>query len=335
MKYLLFMILIIFINSKSFGRFTDLAMNNFLIENDLLHNAPVYRYEKNLPTVSENRNLRRAEDQNLGIITNGPQPSSYQQMNVPSNYNQAPQPKNSQTSYSYTPQVTSYPNYSPTDYSFYPNKITYTSDMNVFNPLYSRVDNSQSDDRNRVIPGELIRNNNENSEARRVNSISISSEENSHSSLEKFQDVTNEVKSLKTELFGNPNENMDFYKRNRNAYDAKVLQRAGKIAKILEMEELLDFYSQNNKSVAKRESKEISNSNQKENKALNSNITIKQIPNNVNTEKNKVESEKKIETIPTSIPLAKESKEKVKEIKPLENKDSKNPPKETTAEIKK
>jgi hypothetical protein len=59
---------------------------------------------------------------------------------------------------------------------------------------------------------------------------------------QRFQDVIKDIKSLKIDIFGNAEESMDFYKRNRNAYDPKLLERSMKIAKILELEELLEFY---------------------------------------------------------------------------------------------
>jgi hypothetical protein len=87
------------------------------------------------------------------------------------------------------------------------------------------------------------RKNNENISMRKVNSLS----ESSLSTTSKFQDVINEIKTIKIDLFGNPEENMDFYKRNKNAYDPKLIERLTKIAKILELEELLDFYNSNKK----------------------------------------------------------------------------------------
>jgi hypothetical protein len=88
-----------------------------------------------------------------------------------------------------------------------------------------------------------IQKNDENTPSRKVNSLS----ENSLSTTTKFQDVINEIKTIKIELFGNSEENMDFYKRNKNAYDPKLIYRLTKIAKILELEELLDFYNSNKK----------------------------------------------------------------------------------------
>jgi hypothetical protein len=76
---------------------------------------------------------------------------------------------------------------------------------------------------------------------------SLRKSESSLSTTTKFQDVINEIKSIKIELFGNPEENMDFYKRNKNAYDPKLIERLTKIAKIIELEELLDFYNSNKK----------------------------------------------------------------------------------------
>ena len=60
----------------------------------------------------------------------------------------------------------------------------------------------------------------------------------------KFNNTMDEVRLLKIELFGNPHENMDFYKRNKNAYDVLILQRSTKIAKIMELENLLGLYSE-------------------------------------------------------------------------------------------
>jgi hypothetical protein len=62
-----------------------------------------------------------------------------------------------------------------------------------------------------------------------------------------FQDIINEIRTLKIGLFGDPDENMDFYKRNKNAYDPKIIEKMTKIGKILELEELLEFYNNNKK----------------------------------------------------------------------------------------
>jgi hypothetical protein len=75
------------------------------------------------------------------------------------------------------------------------------------------------------------------------------------STVSKFQDVINEIRTIKIDLFGNPEESMDFYKRNKNAYDPKLIQRLTKIGKVLELEELLEFYNSNNSS--KRKSEEV------------------------------------------------------------------------------
>ena len=56
-----------------------------------------------------------------------------------------------------------------------------------------------------------------------------------------FSDTIRDIRKIKIELFGNPEANMDFYKRNKNAYDARILQRSMKIAKILELESLLQL----------------------------------------------------------------------------------------------
>ena len=64
--------------------------------------------------------------------------------------------------------------------------------------------------------------------------------------LNKFQDVIGEIKGLKLELFGKEDADMKFYRANKNTYfDNELLKRAEKISKVLELEELLDFYSKN------------------------------------------------------------------------------------------
>lgn len=60
-----------------------------------------------------------------------------------------------------------------------------------------------------------------------------------------FQDIINEIRTLKINLFGDPEENMDFYKRNKKAYDPKIIQKMTKIGKVLELEELLEYYNKN------------------------------------------------------------------------------------------
>jgi hypothetical protein len=140
--------------------------------------------------------------------------------------------QNPQPSYVYYPSSTTYTLDSPPTYSYYPGKATYTSDLNVYNPLFSRKTDTGFEE-------ESYR-----KEEKRPE-VSYRSESTMSSSTSRFQDVINEVKSLKIELFGNETESMDFYKRNRNAYDPVILQRQQKIAKILELEELLEFYNSN------------------------------------------------------------------------------------------
>jgi len=58
-----------------------------------------------------------------------------------------------------------------------------------------------------------------------------------------FSDISRDIKNMKLELFGNAEADMSFYKKNRNAYfDKAWLEKAHKIAKILELEELVEFY---------------------------------------------------------------------------------------------
>jgi len=57
----------------------------------------------------------------------------------------------------------------------------------------------------------------------------------------KFKDVISEIRNLKIELFGNPMENMDFFKRNKNVYNSEAIKRASKIAKILELEDVMEI----------------------------------------------------------------------------------------------
>lgn len=61
----------------------------------------------------------------------------------------------------------------------------------------------------------------------------------------KYADIINEIKLNKIDLFGKPDQNMDFYKRNKNVYSTKAIERMTKINKILELEELLEFYINN------------------------------------------------------------------------------------------
>jgi hypothetical protein len=82
----------------------------------------------------------------------------------------------------------------------------------------------------------------------------------------KFDGALNELQQLKIELFGDPDKNMDFYKRNRNAYDPKLLERFQKIFHILELEDLIDFY---------KETSEKSHKNVKEQENVNKSNTKK------------------------------------------------------------
>jgi hypothetical protein len=92
---------------------------------------------------------------------------------------------------------------------------------------------------------------------------------------QRFQDVIDDVKVLKIELFGNSDESMDFFKRNRNAYDAKVLQRSMKIAKILELEELLDYYQKQHINLDEFEPTRISKVDTRYIKSENHNAVIR------------------------------------------------------------
>jgi hypothetical protein len=90
--------------------------------------------------------------------------------------------------------------------------------------------------------------------------------DNSFSVESKFNDVINEIRTKKIELFGDPEENMDFYKRNRNVFDSRILERSYKIAKILELEELLQFYlNQNNSNLKKLKTRQEPEKNHKNN----------------------------------------------------------------------
>jgi len=80
-----------------------------------------------------------------------------------------------------------------------------------------------------------------------------------------FQDVSEEIKNLKKEVFGNSNADMSFYKSNKNSfYDSKWLERAQKIAKILELEELLEFFMNHNNNKPITQNKEVKKESQKE-----------------------------------------------------------------------
>ena len=120
-----------------------------------------------------------------------------------------------------------------------------------------------------------------------------------------FEDVIGEVKSLKSELFGNGEADMSFYKKNKNAYyDAQWLQRAQKISKILELEELLEFYEKNNKKVeikvvTESSKKEIKKEEKKiENVILSANKEVKITKEEIKTEKNvEIKSQQNLDKI--------------------------------------
>ena len=66
----------------------------------------------------------------------------------------------------------------------------------------------------------------------------------------KFKDVISELKNLKTDLFGNPEADMKIYRKNKIPYyDSRWIQRAHKIVKVLELEELLQFYNDKSKKI--------------------------------------------------------------------------------------
>jgi len=74
---------------------------------------------------------------------------------------------------------------------------------------------------------------------------------------EDYSNLYGDIKKMKLELFGNSEEDMALYRSNKKGnFDKAWLDRAHKIDKILELEELLDFYqkshnsSQANKSMA-------------------------------------------------------------------------------------
>ena len=92
----------------------------------------------------------------------------------------------------------------------------------------------------------IIRNSQISIDGREEGDDEFEKEKSRFSANSKFQDVINDIRAIKIELFGNPEENMDFFKRNKNVYDSKLLQRSMKIAKILELEELLQFYEETN-----------------------------------------------------------------------------------------
>ena len=85
-----------------------------------------------------------------------------------------------------------------------------------------------------------------NTKYRKTNDANASANANVDADVSsKFKDIINEVRTLKIGLFGDPDENMDFYKRNKKAYDPKIIEKMTKIGKILELEELLEFYTTN------------------------------------------------------------------------------------------
>jgi len=130
-----------------------------------------------------------------------------------------------------------------------------------------------------------------------------------------FQDVINDIKSLKNEIFGNPDADMAFYKKNKNAYyDSQWLVRAQKISKILELEELLEFYNKNNNNdninvQTKIEKKEAA----KESKPIETKPDIS--TSNIKIEKKEIQKEIKQEVKPNV-----EKKETPKVNKLVENK---------------
>lgn len=72
----------------------------------------------------------------------------------------------------------------------------------------------------------------------------------------KFDNVVKEMKDLKSELFGNSDADMQIYRKNRDGiYDSQWLMRAKKIAKILELEELLDYYEKNHNNIIYKQTK--------------------------------------------------------------------------------
>lgn len=117
-----------------------------------------------------------------------------------------------------------------------PNKDIETTKNKKLNIIPLKINKSQIEKEKKNSNNKRVLNNLNNAN----NSLKSSSTNKS-----KFQDVLSELRSIKIELFGNPEENMDFYKRNRNIYDGKILQRSMKISKVLELEELLDFYNTN------------------------------------------------------------------------------------------
>jgi hypothetical protein len=128
--------------------------------------------------------------------------------------------------------------------------------------------------------------------------LSFSSESQRHES--KFNDVINDIRAKKIELFGNPEENMDFYKRNKNVFDTRVLERSFKIAKILELEELLQFYDSSSIILNQNKQDEVSyvnsdfylkNSLKTKIRQETDNKKLDTSKNNTNTEKNLIQSQ--------------------------------------------
>jgi hypothetical protein len=128
-----------------------------------------------------------------------------------------------------------YPNtYTETDMMDYAN--TFTANKATFSPDLNVLTNP---DPFNLLPKRNFKENN-----KKIKRISATSEFELYT---KFPDVVKDIQTLKTELFDDANQNMDFYKRNRNAYNPQILRKSMKIAKILELEELLEFYTNSNK----------------------------------------------------------------------------------------
>jgi hypothetical protein len=237
-----------------------------LVDTDALGLSAIEREYQMINTLPRINNLRTSNQEVVLIEPN----SNYIQQ-TPVTYNTPLYTTNYPLSYSYTPAT--YYTSTPSSYSFYPKTLTYTPSLNVFNPLYSRKDSIQQENT-------LQENVDENIIPKRTDNTN------------KFQDVINEIKTLKIEIFGNPEESMDFYKRNRNSYDARALQRAQKIAKILELEELLDFYNsqhnklEDNKGLKRDESTKHMNYNKK--------VEVNLKPLNDDKKDNKIELNKEI-----------------------------------------
>lgn len=290
MKCLYIILFLVFsarINSnKITNRFQNLAKNNFMYERE-------YQIQNSLP-----------KPRNDGVVViDSPQiqqPLLPYYDPTPLSYT-TPMYKPSTPIQGYIPTTTYYTSTSniPQGYAFYPNKITYTPELNVYNPLFSR----QNQNIDTTNSNKIFTNSNFEklpSPSTTVNTIAPPSEikirmETETDSTSRFQDVINEIKTLKVDLFGNSQESMDFYKRNRNAYDSKMLQRSIKIAKILELEELLEFYNNNNKN---------SENNNKERKLDNE---IAKVEKKTDTAKVELKKEEKKTDTP-KIELKKEEK---------------------------